>query len=294
MKIKKKYIVTIDIGGTKTNIGYFSNGKLIKVSNFPTKKYGPENIQAISELLINSKKNISAICLSLTGLVNSKGYWNPINKITLGDFKDYPVINKLKKIFNIPIYALGDTQAAALGEMYYGNGKKLDSFFYLTVSTGIGGSIILNKNLFNGKISDIGAIGHSVIKYNGRVCGCGKRGCLEAYSSGNALIKRNKIKKCQNTKDLLTTFKNHLQTKELVNDAASMIVQSIINVNVLIRINYFVIGGSVGLNSYFYRTILEKLKKMQSPIKIKKAKLRSKAELFGCFVYISKKLFLNK
>ena len=294
MKIKKKYIVTIDIGGTKTNIGYFSNGKLIKVSNFPTKKYGPENIQAISELLINSKKNISAICLSLTGLVNSKGYWNPINKITLGDFKDYPVINILKKIFNIPIYALGDTQAAALGEMYYGNGKNLDSFFYLTVSTGIGGSIIINKNLFNGKISDIGAIGHSVIKYNGRVCGCGKRGCLEAYSSGNALIKRNKIKKCQNTKDLLTTFKNHLQTKELVNDAASMIVQSIINVNVLIRINYFVIGGSVGLNSYFYRTIFEKLKKTQSPIKIKKAKLRSKAELFGCFVYISKKLFLNK
>ena len=294
MKIKKKYIVTVDIGGTKTNIGYFSNGQLIKVSNFPTKKYGPENIQAISELLINSKKNISAICLSLTGLVNSKGIWNPINKITLGDFKDYPVINILKKIFNIPIYALGDTQAAALGEMYYGNGKNLDSFFYLTVSTGIGGSIILNKNLFNGKISDIGAIGHSVIKYNGRVCGCGKRGCLEAYSSGNALIKRNKIKKCQNTKDLLTTFKNHLQTKELVNDAASMIAQSIINVNVLIRINYFVIGGSVGLNSYFYRTILEKLKKMQSPIKIKKAKLRSKAELFGCFVYISKKLFLNK
>ena len=77
-------------------------------------------------------------------------------------------------------------------------------------------------------------------------------------------------------------------------NAASMIVQSILNVNVLIRINYFVIGGSVGLNSYFYRTILEKLKKIQPSIKIKKAKLRSKAELFGCFVYINKKLFLKR
>ena len=125
-------------------------------------------------------------------------------------------------------------------------------------------------------------------------CGCGKRGCLEAYSSGNALIKRNRIKKCQNTKDLLTIFKNNSQTKKIVNEAASMIVQSINNVNVLIRINYFIIGGSVGLNSYFYTTILEKLKKIQSPIKIKKAKLRSKAELFGCFVYINKKLFLKK
>lgn len=73
-----------------------------------------------------------------------------------------------------------------------------------------------------------------------------------------------------------------------------MIVQSIINVNLLIRMDYFIIGGSVGLNSYFYSTILEKLKKMQSPIKIRKAKLRSKAELYGCFVYINKKLFLKK
>ena len=92
----------------------------------------------------------------------------------------------------------------------------------------------------------------------------------------------------------MTTFKNHLQTKKIVNDAASMIVQSIINVNLLIRIDYFIIGGSVGLNSYFYTTIIEKLKKIQSPIKINKAKLRSKAELFGCFVYINKKLFLKK
>ena len=61
MKFKKKYIVTVDIGGTKINIGYFCNGKLMQVSNFPTKKYGPENILAISETLINSKKNISVI-----------------------------------------------------------------------------------------------------------------------------------------------------------------------------------------------------------------------------------------
>lgn len=294
MKNKKKYIVAVDIGGTKINIGYFNNNKLIKINRLPTKKYGPDNIDTIAQILINSKINISAICLSLTGLINSEGLWNPINRITLGDFKNFPVIKILKNIFHIPIYALGDTQAAALGEMYYGSGKSLESFFYLTISTGIGGSIIHKKNLFDGKVSDIGSIGHSVIKYNGRFCGCGKKGCLEAYSSGNALIKRNKIKKCQNTKDLLTTFKNNLQTKKIVNEAASMIVQSINNVNVLIRINYFVIGGSVGLNSYFYSTILEKLKKIQSPIKIKKAKLRSKAELFGCFVYINKKLFLKK
>ena len=242
MKDKKNYIVAVDIGGTKINIGYFNKNKLIKITKLPTQKYGPDNIDTISQILINSKINISVICLSLTGLINKEGMWNPINRVTLGDFQNFPVVKILKNIFHIPVYALGDTQAAALGEMYYGSGKSLENFFYLTISTGIGGSIIHKKNLFDGKVSDIGSIGHSVIKYNGRFCGCGKKGCLEAYSSGNALIKRNKIKKCQNTKELLTTFKNNLQTKKIVNEAVSMIAQSIINVNVLIRINYFIIG----------------------------------------------------
>ncbi len=294
MKIKKIYIVTIDVGGTKTNIGYFSNGKLVKTIRFSTKKFGPENINKISEILFNSKKKISAICLSLTGLINNRGLWNPINKKTLGDFKNYPVIKILKKLFSVPIYALGDTQAAALGEMYYGNGKKLRNFFYLTVSTGIGGSIIYDKNLFDGKISDIGSIGHSVIKHNGRACGCSKKGCLEAYSSGNALIKKSNIKKCKNTKDLLTKFNNNAQTIKIVNEAASMLVQSIINVNVLIRMDNFIIGGSVGLNPYFYKTIMNQLKNVESSIKIKKAKLKSKAELYGCYAYINKRLYLKK
>ena len=265
-----------------------------RVNKFSTKKFGPENIDIISENLISSKINISAICLSLTGLVNKKGLWSPINKKTLGNFKDYPVIKILKNIFNIPIYVLGDTQAAALGEMYYGNGKGINSFFYLTVSTGIGGSIVYNKNLFDNKVSDIGSIGHTVIKQNGRICGCGKRGCLEAYASGNALIKRSNIKKCINTKDLLTKYKSSSKTKKIVDEATSMLVQSIKNVNLLIRINYFLIGGSVGLNPYFYRAIIEKIKKEETVIRIKKAKLKSKAELYGCFAFINKKIFLKK
>tara|TARA_X000000950_G_scaffold159132_1_gene194931 strand:- start:1276 stop:2169 length:894 start_codon:yes stop_codon:yes gene_type:complete len=294
MKNKKIYTVTVDLGGTKINIGFFRNGKLVKITKLLTQKYGPDNIDIISEILINSKINISSICLSLTGLVTSRGLWNPINKKVLGNFKNYPVVKVLKKRFSVPVYVLGDTQAAALGEMYYGNGKNLKNFFYLTVSTGIGGSIIYNKNLFDNKISDIGSIGHNVIKFNGNLCGCGRKGCLEAYSSGTALIKRNKIKKCNNTRELLTRYKNNMQTKRILNEATSMIAQSILNVNSLLRINYFIIGGSVGLNPFFYNLIKNNLTKSKTPVKIQKAMLKSKAELYGCFIYIQKKLFLKK
>ncbi len=294
MKYKKIYTVAVDLGGTKTNIGFFRNGKLVQITKLLTQKYGPDNIDIISEILINSKKNISSICLSLTGLVTSKGLWNPINKKVLGNFKNYPVVKVLKKRFSIPVYALGDTQAAALGEMYYGSGKNFKNFFYLTVSTGIGGSIIYNKNLFDNKISDIGSIGHNVIKFNGNLCGCGRKGCLEAYSSGTALIKQNKIKKCNDTRELLTKHKDNMQTKRVINEATSMIVQSILNVNSLLRINYFIIGGSVGLNPFFYNSIKNNLTKLKTPVKIQKAKLKSKAELYGCFTYTRKKLFLKK
>ena len=289
----KKYIVAIDIGGTKTNIGFFYKTKLENTINFPTNKFGPNNIQIIKEILLKSKKKISIIGLSLTGLINN-GLWNPINKETLGNFKDYPIVKKLNSFFDVPVYALGDTQAAALGELHFGGGKKLFNFFYITISTGIGGSLIQDKNLFNHKISDVGAIGHNVIKFNGMSCGCGKRGCLEVYASGNALIRQNRIKSCTNTKDLLTKFKNNTQTKKIVEKAVDMIVESINNVNLILRINNFIVGGSVGLNSYFYKKILDRLKKVESPIKIKKAKLKSKAELYGCFAYINKNLFLKK
>ena len=289
----KKYIVAIDIGGTKTNIGFFYKTKLENTINFPTNKFGPNNIQIIKEILLKSKKKISIIGLSLTGLINN-GLWNPINKETLGNYKDYPIVKKLNSFFDVPVYALGDTQAAALGELHFGGGKKLFNFFYITISTGIGGSLIQDKNLFNHKISDVGAIGHNVIKFNGMSCGCGKRGCLEVYASGNALIRQNRIKSCTNTKDLLTKFKNNAQTKKIVEKAVDMIVESINNVNLILRINNFIVGGSVGLNSYFYKKILDRLKKVESPIKIKKAKLKSKAELYGCFAYINKNLFLKK
>ena len=293
MKSKKKYIVAIDIGGTKTNIGFFYKTKLENIINFPTNKFGPNNIEIIKEIILKSKKEISAIGLSLTGLINN-GLWNPVNKRILGNFKNYPIVKNMNTYFNVPVYALGDTQAAALGELYFGGGKKLLNFFYITISTGIGGSLIQNRNLFDNKISDVGSIGHNVIKFNGMRCGCGKRGCLEAYASGNALIKKNRIKNCANTKDLLTKFKNNVQTKKIVDKAVEMIVESINNVNIILRINNFIIGGSVGLNSYFYKKIIDQLKQVQSPIKIQKAKLQSKAELYGCFVFITKKLFLKK
>ena len=80
----------------------------------------------------------------------------------------------------------------------------------------------------------------------------------------------------------------------LVDNAVKMIVESLTNVNAMLRIDNFIMGGSVGLNSYFYKKIKDQLKEMQSPLMLKRAKLQSKAELYGCYAYIDKRLFLKK
>ena len=77
---------------------------------------GCKNVESFF-ILITLKNDIVSICLSLTGLINDKGLWNPINKNTLGNFENYPIVNVFRNSFNVPVYALGDTQAAALGEM---------------------------------------------------------------------------------------------------------------------------------------------------------------------------------
>ena len=148
--------------------------------------------------------------------------------------------------------------------------------------------------MFEGKESDVGSIGHNIIKFNGKLCGCGRKGCLEAYASGNALIKENKIKKCRNTKELLTKFKDNVQTVKIVDKAVEMIIESMINLNNILRINYFIVGGSIGLNSFFFKKIKFGINKNKYPIKIIKSKLYSKAELYGCYAYVKNKLYLIK
>jgi glucokinase len=80
-----------------------------------------------------------------------------------------------------------DANAAALGEKWFGAGRTVDNMVYLTISTGIGGGAIINKELFTGINDNACEIGHTVIDPDGPLCGCGNHGCLESFASGTAI-----------------------------------------------------------------------------------------------------------
>jgi glucokinase len=103
--------------------------------------------------------------------------------------KDMPMRDILGKQFGKPVAVGNDVEVAALGEYLYGSGRGYSTFVVIFVGTGIGAGIVQNGRLYSGFTGTAGEVGHMIIQAGGRICGCGGRGCLEAYASRTAITK---------------------------------------------------------------------------------------------------------
>ena len=94
---------------------------------------------------------------------------------------------------HLPVKIVNDASAAVLGEARFGSGKNYNNIIMITLGTGVGGGIIINRELYDGLGGTGAQLGHSLVKLNGRQCSCGRKGCLEAYASATALISQAKL-----------------------------------------------------------------------------------------------------
>jgi glucokinase len=102
-------------------------------------------------------------------------------------WSNVPLARRLRDIFGCPAVLENDANAAALGEYVYGAGRGVRHMVYLTVSTGVGGGLVLDGRLYRGATGSAGELGHVLVDEDGPVCGCGARGCLETFASGTAI-----------------------------------------------------------------------------------------------------------
>ena len=100
-----------------------------------------------------------------------------------------PIVEVLSKKFGVPVMLDNDANAAALGEFSFGAGRGFKNIFYVTVSTGIGGGVIIDGNIHHGVSTSAGEIGHTIVDPDGVRCNCGSVGCLETVSSGTHLVR---------------------------------------------------------------------------------------------------------
>lgn len=194
----REFVIGIDLGGTKINTALVDfQGNIIEQVNIPTLASKGEKvvldriIDTIDQVLNKCEvkiKNIRAIGIGAPGPLRSKQ--GIIITTPNLPFKNFNIIDPIKKIYNVNTYLDNDANVAAIGEHMFGAGKGSNNMIYVTVSTGIGGGAILNGNLFRGNTCNALEIGHMTIEPKGPRCNCGNYGCCEVLASGTAIARQ--------------------------------------------------------------------------------------------------------
>lgn len=193
-------VIGVDIGGTSIKGASVTNkGQILDYFKMDMDNKAPQevlfnNLANLIENFIKEHKYdepISGIGFGIPGIIDrAKGVI--ISSPNMPTWSNFNIIDFMKKRLNLPVEIINDASAAALGEAKFGSGKEYPNMIMLTLGTGVGGGIIINHKLYDGYLNTGAQLGHSVIELGGRPCGCGRKGCLEAYASATALIKETK------------------------------------------------------------------------------------------------------
>ncbi len=195
MRTSTELFASVDLGGTKVACALGrSDGEIVCDERIPTSSHqGPEAVlqrvaALIRDLRYRAGVQPSAIGMGLPGLVDVRRGIARFMPNLPTQWSDVPVADILSSNLGCPVFLLNDARMAALGEFTFGRGQSVDSMAFFTIGTGIGGGIVIDHKLRLGPLGAAGELGHQTMQPDGRLCGCGNRGCLETLASGPALV----------------------------------------------------------------------------------------------------------
>lgn len=187
-KKKRKYVIGIDLGGTKMLTGVL-NKKFRILATEKTRMQVDKGekyffnaiVESVFHVLDEVKagmESIYAIGVGCPGIIDVKE-GVVVSSPNISFLKNYPLGKKLSKYFDVPVVLENDVNAGLYGELQFGSAKGYSDVIGIFLGTGIGGALIFDGKLFRGAIGAAGEIGHTLVNPMGAMCGCGKRGCLE-------------------------------------------------------------------------------------------------------------------
>lgn len=193
------YSIGIDIGGTNTCFGLVNENaeiifqREIKTKNFPEiEDYLTELVKQIKDLISHCPEPENILGVGI-GAPNGNYYKGTIELAPNLPFKGIiPIKNMLEMLllnegWNLKVTITNDANAAGIGEMIYGAAKGVNEFIMITLGTGVGSAIVSNGEMIYGHDGFAGEVGHTIVEIDGRECGCGRKGCLETYSSATGI-----------------------------------------------------------------------------------------------------------
>jgi glucokinase len=202
-RIEKPYVVGIDIGGTNTVFGIVdARGTIV------TKNNGKDsNTKIKTQEYVRVEDFVDKVCKELLSLIDTQGGLEKIKGIGIGapngniykgtiEFAPnlpwkgvISLAAMIEEKLGIPAVLTNDANAAAVGEMTYGAARGMKDFIMITLGTGVGSGVVVNGQVVYGHDGFAGELGHIIVRHDGRRCGCGRNGCLEAYCSATGLVR---------------------------------------------------------------------------------------------------------
>jgi glucokinase len=213
------HTIGVDIGGTKVAGGVVDeSGQILARARVDTPakdaQAAEDAIVAVVEQL-RGDFDIDAVGLGIAGFVDesrSRVYFAP----NLPDWHNEPVRDDVSRRVGLPVVVENDANAAAWGENRFGAGRDETDLVCVTVGTGIGGGIIIEDRLYRGRYGIGGEIGHMQVVADGRLCGCGQRGCWEQYASGNALVREARERAAESRSEAAVLLRMGDGTPEMI------------------------------------------------------------------------------
>lgn len=294
----------IDIGGTKVLVALVQSGRIIGEAAFATRTFEePDALVAhagvaAAELAQVHEVTIGCGVVAVPGLIDrSSGVVRTAANI---DFRDYPLAERLgRSLGGVPFEIEDDANAGALGETYYGAAKGYLDVLYITISTGIGLGILVGGRPVVGARGAAGELGHVEMVPGGHRCGCGRRGCFEAYASGLAIAKRGTEVLEQGGHPLLAAAvvdSLHVSAKEVIqaaengDSASNEIMRDVIGyvvrgarlLQLVLDPEVMVFGGGVMSSSFFAEVLITTMREREGSIDARRADLPDRSVILGC------------
>lgn len=260
--------IGVDLGGTNIAVGLVDEkGNILHKDTIATKAERTD-IEVVADITKLCKKVIADtnsspkwIGIGAPGSMDGKNgviiYSNNLN------MNNTPVRKLIQQEIDLPVYIENDANCAALGEAYAGATKDAQNSVMITLGTGVGGGIIINKHIYSGFNFAAGELGHTVLVVDGEPCTCGRKGCWEAYSSATGLIRMTREKAMQNKDSLVYKMvdgnmdkisgrtawdamrKGDETGKKIVDIYLKYLVEGITNIINIFQPEILVIGGGI-------------------------------------------------
>lgn len=297
------FALGIDVGATKIALATVNeNFEVLQKQEVTTKANDAkelwQSIASVAHSFIDSQKGqLLGIGIGSAGPLDIKaGTLSPVN---IQVWRNFPIIELAQKIApGVSVVLHGDALALAHAEHKLGAGRGLTNMLGMVVSTGIGGGLILNGKVFPGETGNSCFIGHHSINFDGRMCACGRRGCLEAYASGPMMVEIAKERGWKSdSKSFIDLAESARQGDAIAIDAISQgthaLAVGIVNFIGTLDINHVVIGGGVAQAGDIFWGPLRKHIQSESMaigflknIELKKAELERDAGVLGAALAI--------